>query len=103
MRDKNRSLRMALLRGIVVPALIAIFVMFGVILMAAVLISEEIVARQSLLVDALARQGNFRQAIDHFSTVLQMKPDHTGARRNLELVLKLQGKSAGVSNTKVRP
>jgi len=51
----------------------------------------------------LAKQGKFEEAVSHYSEVLRIKPDYAQARRNLELVLRQKAKSAGVSNSVVKP
>ena len=58
MSAKSRSLRATLLSGIIIPAIAVTFVLLGVILLSGYLIRNEIVARQKLLVETVARQGN---------------------------------------------
>jgi len=47
------------------------------------------------LANALAKQGSLKEAINHYSEALRIKPHLEGARRNMEFVLRLMGKSTG--------
>ncbi len=58
MPAKSRSLRVTLLGGIIIPGIAVTFVLLGVICLGGYLIKNEIVARQKLLVETVARQGN---------------------------------------------
>ncbi len=55
---KNRSLRTRLLRVVIIPTIAVMLILFGVILLGARLIQNEIIERQQLLIEALARQGD---------------------------------------------
>jgi len=55
---KPRSLRAALFRLVAIQAMVIMVVLFSVIALGLVLIQNQIVQRQQLLIDALARQGD---------------------------------------------
>jgi Flp pilus assembly protein TadD len=48
---------------------------------------------------ALAQQRNYKEAIEHFSEAVRLKPGYKKALENLELVLRLIGKSAETEKT----
>ena len=51
----------------------------------------------------LKKQGKPQEAVEHYSEVLRIKPDHVQARDNLHLALQKTGKTNKAATTGARP
>ena len=51
----------------------------------------------------LKKQGKPQEAVEHYSEVLRIKPDHVQARDNLHLALQKTGKTNKPATTGARP